>query len=335
MGRSAVIRAFRDDDVPGATSIWRELRPDTMHSERGLRHLLSSFPERAQAAFWAAEDEVVAWCFAHRRWHRATDNGFVWLGVRPEARRRGLGSALWERAEKHLDAIGVARINADVVGDKAGARFLERRGFEAVRTVVISAVDPRRVNQAELTMRLARAERAGYRLVPYAEVDVHALFALELALSADEPGEEEPRRLSFEEWRVDLFEGPDMTQQGSFAVVSGQGPVAYAALSVDASTGRGRNEGIATAAAHRRRGPRHPREARAARLGGGERHRADRHRQRRAERADARDQPPARLRAVHRAPRLPQGALSGNGFRARAGSTCAVTQTGVVTYRAE
>lgn len=55
-------------------------------------------------------------------------NGFVWLGVRPEARRRGLGSALWELAEKHLDAIGVARINADVVGDEAGARFLERRG---------------------------------------------------------------------------------------------------------------------------------------------------------------------------------------------------------------
>jgi hypothetical protein len=101
----------------------------------------------------------------------------------------------------------VARINADVVGDEAGARFLERRGFEAVRTVVISAVDPRRVNEAELTMRLARAKRAGYRLVPYAEVDVHALFARELALSADEPGEEELRQLSFEEWRDDLFGG--------------------------------------------------------------------------------------------------------------------------------
>jgi RimJ/RimL family protein N-acetyltransferase len=148
----------------------------------------------------------------------------------------------------------VARINADVVGDEAGARFLERRGFEAVRTVVISAVDPRRVNEAELTMRLARAKRAGYRLVPYAEVDVHALFARELALSADEPGEEELRQLSFEEWRDDLFGGPDMTQQGSFGVVSGQEPVAYAALSVDATTGRGRNEGTATAAAHRRHG---------------------------------------------------------------------------------
>jgi GNAT superfamily N-acetyltransferase len=221
----------------------------------GACALLSSFPERAQAAFWVAEeDQLVAWCFAHRRWHRATDKGYVWLGVLSEARGRGLGSALWESAERHLDAIGVARINADVVGDDAGARFLEQRGFAPVRTVVISAVDPRRIDAAELAEQRAAAELAGYRLVPYAEVEVHALFELELALSADEPGEEEPRQLTFEEWRADLFEAPDLTQEGSFAVLSGEAPVAYAALSVDPDTRRGRNEGTATTAPHRGRG---------------------------------------------------------------------------------
>ena len=124
------IRAFRNEDLPAVAQIWRELRPDAMHSENGLRHLVGSFPERAQAAFWVAEDDgVVAWCFAHRRWHRATDNGYVWLGVLAASRGRGVGTALWQRAEEHLDAIGVARINADVVGDEAGARFLERHGF--------------------------------------------------------------------------------------------------------------------------------------------------------------------------------------------------------------
>ena len=252
---SEPIRAFRDDDIPAAARIWRELRPDAMHSESGLRHLVGSFPERAQAALWVAEaDGVVAWCFAHRRWHRATDNGYVWLGVLPAARGRGVGTTLWQLAEQHLDAIGVARINADVVGDEAGTRFLERRGFAPVRTVVVSAVDPRRVDGDELSVRRETAERAGYRLVPYSEVDVPALFALELSLSADEPGEDEPRQLTFEEWREDLFDGPDLTHEGSFAVVSAGEPVAYAAVSVDPSTRRGRNEGTATAAAHRGRG---------------------------------------------------------------------------------
>jgi RimJ/RimL family protein N-acetyltransferase len=250
-----VIRELRDGDLTSIARIWRELRPDAMHSERGLRHLLDSFPERAQRGSWVAEDGgVVGWCFAHRRWHRATDNGYVWLGVLPEVRGRGLGRALWDAAERHLDAIGVARVNADAVGDEAGERFLGRRGFALVRTVVISAVDPRRIDAAELSEERAGARREGYRLVPYAEVDVDALYALELALSADEPGENEPRQLSFEEWRRDLFDGPDMTLAGSFAVVADDGPVAYAALSVDPSTRRGRNEGTATAAAHRDRG---------------------------------------------------------------------------------
>jgi RimJ/RimL family protein N-acetyltransferase len=197
---------------------------------------------------------VVAWCFAHRRWHRATDNGYVWLGVLPAARGRGVGTSLWRLAEQHLDEIGVARINADVFGDEAGARFLERRGFTPVRTIVISAVDPSRIDGDELAERRDKAERAGYGLVPYAEVDAPTLFALELSLSADEPGEDELRQLTFEEWREDLFDTPDLTREGSFAVVSAGEPVSYAALSVDPSTRRGRNEGTATAAAHRGRG---------------------------------------------------------------------------------
>jgi hypothetical protein len=44
---SEPIRAFRDDDIPAAAPIWRELRPDAMHSESELRHLFGSFPEWA------------------------------------------------------------------------------------------------------------------------------------------------------------------------------------------------------------------------------------------------------------------------------------------------
>jgi ribosomal protein S18 acetylase RimI-like enzyme len=135
--------------------------------------------------------------------------------VLPETRGGGFGTALWDTAASHLETIGVARVNADAVGDEAGERFLERRGFEHIRTVVISSLDPRRVSPAELAERRAAAERDGYRLAPYTEVDVDALYALELALSADEPGEEEPRQLTLDEWRADMFEGPDMTQEAA------------------------------------------------------------------------------------------------------------------------
>jgi GNAT superfamily N-acetyltransferase len=231
-----VIRALRDEDFPELARLWRELRPDTAHSERGLRHVVASFPPRAEGGFWVVEDDsVVAWAVAHRRWWRATNSAYFWIGVVPHARGRGLGGRLYELALDHVASLGIERVHSDVVGDAAGERFLARRGFVRTRTIVISAVDPHGVDGTKLAERRRRAES------------------------------------------------------------------------------------------------RIPRKARAAALGGRERRGAGDHGQRRAQRVDARDQPAPGLRAVCRAAGLRQGALSGNGFRARAGSTCAVTQTGVVT----
>jgi len=37
-----VIRELRDEDIPAVARIWRDLRPDAMHSVNGLGHLLGS-----------------------------------------------------------------------------------------------------------------------------------------------------------------------------------------------------------------------------------------------------------------------------------------------------
>lgn len=250
-----MIRELRDDDMPGLARVWRELRPDAVHSERGLRHLVESFPPRAQAEHWIAEEHgVVAWAFAHRRWWRAGNNAYVWIGVLPEFRGRGLGSELWQLAERHVAGLDVERVNADVVGDPAGGRFLKDRGFVQVRTVVISSLDPRFVEFGELETRRSRAEADGYRLLSYAEADLEALYGLDLQAGDDSPGGDAPHELSFEEWRRDLLEQPDLTHEGSVVVVADGETVAYSALSVDQTSRRGRNEGTGTARAHRRRG---------------------------------------------------------------------------------
>ena len=180
--------------------MWRELRPDAVHSERGLRHLVESFPARAQAEHWVAEEHgVVAWAFAHRRWWRASNSAYVWIGVLPEARGRGLGSELSQLVEQHVAELGVEQVNADVVGDPAGERFLKDRGFVRVRTVVISSLNPRSVDFGELETRRSRAEADGYRLVPYAEADLEALYRLDMRAGDDSPGGDAPHELSVEE----------------------------------------------------------------------------------------------------------------------------------------
>jgi len=250
-----VIRPLRDDDVPELARLWRELRPDAVHSERGLRHLVASFPPRAEVRFWTAEDDgVVAWTMAHRRWWRATNSGYFWIGILPRARGRGLGRRLFELAGDHLAALGLERIHSDVVGDAAGERFLAARGFSQTRRIVISAVDPRGVDGRELAGRRSAAATAGYRLATYAQVDLERLHRLDIEAGDDSPGDDEPYELSFEEWRHELLEQPDFTLDGSFVVLHGDKPVSCAALSVDVEGRRGRNEGTGTARAHRGRG---------------------------------------------------------------------------------
>jgi RimJ/RimL family protein N-acetyltransferase len=220
-----------------------------VQSEAGVRHLLDTFPPRAQAAHWiAAEgDGVVAWAFAHRRWRRARTNAYVWVGVLPQARGRGIGSELWALAETHVAELGVKRVNADAVGDRAGERFLLARGFERTRTVVVSAVDPRSVTAVP-------EARAAYRLVPFADADLERLHRLDREVSGDTPGESEGYDHSFEEWQRELIDHPDFAANGSFAVLHGDEPVGWSVLSADLATGRGRNEGTGVARAHRGRG---------------------------------------------------------------------------------
>jgi GNAT superfamily N-acetyltransferase len=250
-----VIRPLREDDFPELAVLWRELRADAVHSERGLRHVVDSFPKRAQERHWIAEDdEIVAWAFAHRRWWRASDTAYVWVGVLPRARGRGIGGRLYELAEDHVAALRVDRLHADAVGDAAGEAFLRRHSFVQARTIVISAVDPRSVDFGELEARRAHGERAGYRLVPYEQVDLERLFRVDVEAANDAPGGDAPHEHTFEEWREELLGQPDLTHEGSFAVLAGDEPVAYSALTVDRTSARGRNEGTGTARAHRGRG---------------------------------------------------------------------------------
>ena len=213
-----MIRPLRDADLPGIARVWRELRLDAVQSEAGVRHLLDTFPPRAQVAHWVATEghDVVAWAFAHRRWRRASENAYVWFGVLPEARGRGIGGELWDLAERHVAELGVERVNADAVGDQAGERFLLARGFEHARTVVVSAVDPRSASTAV-------EPPPGYRLVPLADADLERLHRLDREVSGDTPGEAEGYEHSFEEWRRELARPPDFAAEGSFAVLHGDG----------------------------------------------------------------------------------------------------------------
>lgn len=251
-----MIRKLRSRDLGDVSALLRRIRGDNLHTERGIRHRIDSTPERAGAAWWVADEgPVVAYAVAMRRWWHASNNAYAWVGVAPEARGRGIGSALWEAAERHVDVLDIESLYSDVLADTAGEAFLKARGFRPGRLDRVSALDPLSVDLSEFHQREEQATAGGYRLVALGDVsDLRAVYELVVEVADDMPGSDAPHTFSFEEWRDDLLRDPDLDANASAIVLQAGRPVSLALLSIDPEGRRARNEQTGTARAHRGRG---------------------------------------------------------------------------------
>lgn len=227
-------------------------------SERGLLHWLESAPERGRLAAWVAEEggETVGWGEAFLRWDVEEPGlGFLWLGVREDARRRGIGTRLYEVAASHLVEAGARRVESHTIDDPDGERFLAARGFAKTRSEQCWSLDPRSADLARAE-ELERAKAAeGYRLVPLTAVRdrPEELFAVFSAAHADVPADHTHVE-TYEDWTKTLWEYPDLDPDGSHVVLADDRPVAFAWIAVDREGGRGTHMMTGTARDFRKRG---------------------------------------------------------------------------------
>ncbi|QES49843.1 GNAT family N-acetyltransferase [Streptomyces venezuelae] len=121
----AVLTAARAADLPGL--------PGPSRTEVAGR--LRVPPARGRSLHWAAGDagdEGVAELFLFEDGANDTTAALEELTVRPDARRRGVGTALWERVRAELQAAG--RTSVEVMPDLGGPgqAFAESLGFTCV-----------------------------------------------------------------------------------------------------------------------------------------------------------------------------------------------------------
>lgn len=217
------VRALRDGDIGPLTRLVRSLLPSMVVSERGLAHMSTS------TTWWVAEEDGVIVGAS-----RAGRFGRMWVGVAPDARRRGHGSALLDRAETGVRESGW--VEGIAWSDEAdGARFAARRGYVNDREKPVSVL---RLDEATLPpLELGH----GVALVPLVELGdrLRDVWKLVMAAYADEPGEAQAGRQPFESWLRDEVGIPDLELAGStVAAVDGH----MAALSLLTSDGEERAE---------------------------------------------------------------------------------------------
>jgi GNAT superfamily N-acetyltransferase len=181
--------------------------------------------------------------------------GEVWGFVHPKRRRAGVGARLYQEAAAHLEAVGARVLESWSFGED-GHRFLAARGFRAERTEHVLRLELATAETSALESLRARKEAEGYRLVPLAEVEdrARALHALDAAATADVPQIHAEDDVRFEDWVEEVLGSPQLSRQGSFVVLAGEEPVAYAFIEVDPPGRLAANEMTGTSPEHRRRG---------------------------------------------------------------------------------
>ncbi len=245
-----LVRAFDPADAEQTARLLDVLSPGSVQTAESLRHKQVSEPARARRASWVAVEgrEVIGFATACLQWFGGeAGKGRIWIGVRTDRRRRGIGSELLETCVAHL--AGARTHTVEVDDDPAGLRFVERRGFTQYDSEVIPQLDPRACPVAGEQSDEFQVRRL--RDVRDRELD---LFEFYVAAGAVPPGDPE-NRVSRDEWRAAIFANPILDDELSVVVLDADDRVVSLAwLLVDRGRRRAENEWTATLPDLRRRG---------------------------------------------------------------------------------
>jgi GNAT superfamily N-acetyltransferase len=141
------IRPFEERDYPERVRVYNAVYRDRQLSEEGLRYYdgrANPDPKYASRRFVAEGDGQVAgllW-YGHSEWMYHPRKLYFGLMVHPDVRRRGIGSALYERMLAGVAAYDPVQLGATGYENQPeGVAFLEGRGFRERMRFWESALD--------------------------------------------------------------------------------------------------------------------------------------------------------------------------------------------------
>lgn len=235
-------------DAPDLVELTREVNPTAVLDAASLVHRMQSAPARADARGWVAEIDgravARAECFRNF-FTEGSRNGFVYLAVREEYRRRGIGSALSGVAQRYAAALDLEDVLTSFHENEGGIAFASRHGFTPVRAEAESVLDPREVDEAP---------SPHVDLRPVSAVDPRLVYEVDLQATRDMPQTEPVDHMPYEEWEQHVLQNPLFTAEGSFVAIVDGVAAAVSLLTADPESGRAHNMFTGTLRHYRGRG---------------------------------------------------------------------------------
>lgn len=224
------VREFRPEDYPALVDLCNRVDPEYPTTVEEARYEDEHFDRsryfhRRYVAPGPASGVLGVAEYQHSQWSFHPDRYWVWIGVRPDAQRRGIGGTLYERVLAELRERGATALRASVREDREAAiAFMERRGFRERERAWESRLDLATYDPAKFQERARVPE--GITVVTLAEElerdpdALRQLYDLNNDLSPDVPRLDPYTPPSFESFR-DMVTGPGYAPEACFLAKDG------------------------------------------------------------------------------------------------------------------
>ncbi|GIF45523.1 ribosomal protein S18 acetylase RimI-like enzyme [Asanoa ferruginea] len=244
------VRPGTFDDAASLLAIRAQVFPWQVNTVAGLRHGWELSTRNAKGARFAVDDERGMVGFARADlniWTSEEGAASATAIVRPDARGKGIGTALLAAAEEHLRSVGARKVVVYALDDPDTLRFAEKHGYTLTHSARYQ-----RLLLADLPPVLSLP--AGVTIATAAEIGPEALFAVDAEAMADEPSDTPFDKVEYDDWREDVWEDPNIDKDLSTVVLVDGEPATMTYLYADRESGRFMSTGTGTRRAFRGRG---------------------------------------------------------------------------------
>jgi len=142
------------------------------------------------------------------------------LLVDPPARRRGIGTTLYDALATFLQEQGAVRVDARIRDDEPDSRrFAEARGFRVAHHAFESILELDRFDPTPFAGHVEHLQSQGLRFFSFAETDGseearRRLYELNIETARDEPAQDPHWQWPFEQFTRDVFEASWFRPEG-------------------------------------------------------------------------------------------------------------------------
>ncbi len=228
-----IIREFGSDDYAGLVTVKNAADPEHPQSETLIRHRDDTRPAKVKFGRWLWEEDGEILAFAIltlMEWMFHPDKYFFEVCVHPEARGRGIGTALFESVvaeARSRSAISLRTYTSEAWTE--GVRCLKKRGFAEGPREQESAIDLTGFDPGRFAADMRRVEDAGeLQLLTFAELEgdpdrERKVYELDKIVGPDMPWPEPPTMPEFADYRVQVFGSPQFYPEGLLLAVDEDG----------------------------------------------------------------------------------------------------------------